>query len=285
MNRPEARRRSVSARIRGPALRLGQRAATRSSSGSVGDLVVASAGPELVPGGEAEQQAERPPGDLRDERGAVGRWPRATQSSTSRHRSGCTSFWESDIVVGSPVSSEMRGQPVDLVAVAAGHLADALGRRRLTTPPPPAADAPAMPDELLVGRGRARQRAAVLGPVRRQAVGGEARRRRPGRPPRRARPSARCRRRWRARRRRRARPSRRCAAAPWGRWAATSSARGSCSSASRYSGNVSHDHRMPSCSAVPGMSSTPSISWISQLAALGPHGREARRRSCRARRW
>ncbi len=45
--------------------------------------------------------------------------------------------------------------------------------------------------------------------------------------------------------------------------------------ASRYSGKVSQPQVMPSASAVPGMSSTPSISWISQSSRLGPHRREA----------
>ncbi len=44
------------------------------------------------------------------------------------------------------------------------------------------------------------------------------------------------------------------------------------SSASRYWGNVSHPHEMPSARAVPGMSSTPSISWINQSSAPGRTG-------------
>ena len=47
------------------------------------------------------------------------------------------------------------------------------------------------------------------------------------------------------------------------------------SSASRYSGKVSHDQSMPSARAVPGMSSTPSISpishsWLSGAAGAKP---------------
>ena len=51
--------------------------------------------------------------------------------------------------------------------------------------------------------------------------------------------------------------------------------RGAASSASRYSGSVSHSHCMPSCSAVPGMSSTPSISWIRKSLLARAHRREA----------
>ena len=47
------------------------------------------------------------------------------------------------------------------------------------------------------------------------------------------------------------------------------------SSASRYSGKVSHPQRMPSASAVPGMSSTPSISPIRKSCCRRAHRREA----------
>jgi hypothetical protein len=43
-------------------------------------------------------------------------------------------------------------------------------------------------------------------------------------------------------------------------------------SASRYSGKLSHSHCMPSCSAVPGMSSTPSMSWIRKSCWSGRTG-------------
>ena len=49
-------------------------------------------------------------------------------------------------------------------------------------------------------------------------------------------------------------------------------ARGMPSSASRYSGNDSQSHWMPSASAVPGMSSTPSISSISHCSRPGRTG-------------
>ena len=52
-------------------------------------------------------------------------------------------------------------------------------------------------------------------------------------------------------------------------------ARGMRSSASRYSPNDSHPHWMPSASAEPGMSSTPSISSIELLVAIGRNRREA----------
>ena len=60
--------------------------------------------------------------------------------------------------------------------------------------------------------------------------------------------------------------------APCGTSALTSSTRGRRSSSSRYSGNVSQFHVMPSASAVPGMSSTPSMSWISQSCRSGCAG-------------
>jgi hypothetical protein len=60
--------------------------------------------------------------------------------------------------------------------------------------------------------------------------------------------------------------------APCGTKALTSSTRGSRSSSSRYSGNVSQFHVMPSASAVPGMSSTPSMSWISHAWRSGRAG-------------
>ena len=57
-----------------------------------------------------------------------------------------------------------------------------------------------------------------------------------------------------------------------GIWVPTSTARGILSSASRYSPNVSHSHVMPSASALPGMSSTPSMSSISQSCRSGRTG-------------
>ena len=44
------------------------------------------------------------------------------------------------------------------------------------------------------------------------------------------------------------------------------------SSSSRYSGKVSQFQVMPSASAVPGMSSTPSMSWMSQSRLSGRAG-------------
>ena len=52
--------------------------------------------------------------------------------------------------------------------------------------------------------------------------------------------------------------------APWGTRAQTSTSRGRRSSAPRYSSKLSHSQLMPSCRAAPGMSSTPSINWISR---------------------
>ena len=48
--------------------------------------------------------------------------------------------------------------------------------------------------------------------------------------------------------------------------------RGIESSSSRYSGNDSQFQLIPSARAVPGMSSTPSISWISQSRRAGSAG-------------
>ena len=44
------------------------------------------------------------------------------------------------------------------------------------------------------------------------------------------------------------------------------------STSSRYSGKDSQFHVMPSCRAAPGMSSTPSMSWISQSRSDGRAG-------------
>jgi hypothetical protein len=52
--------------------------------------------------------------------------------------------------------------------------------------------------------------------------------------------------------------------APCGTCVPTSNSFGSRSTASRYSGKVSHSQRMPAASAAPGMSSTPSINPINQ---------------------
>ena len=48
--------------------------------------------------------------------------------------------------------------------------------------------------------------------------------------------------------------------------------RGMRSSSSRYSGKVSQFQVMPSASAVPGMSSTPSMSWMSHSRRAGSAG-------------
>ncbi len=63
--------------------------------------------------------------------------------------------------------------------------------------------------------------------------------------------------------------------APCGTCVPTSTARGMRSSASRYSGKLSQPHWMPSDSAAPGMSSTPSInpmshSWRSAATGANP---------------
>ena len=58
----------------------------------------------------------------------------------------------------------------------------------------------------------------------------------------------------------------------WARTRARTSARGRASIASRYCGNVSQLHWMPSASAEPGMSSTLSISEISQSRRSGRAG-------------
>ena len=60
--------------------------------------------------------------------------------------------------------------------------------------------------------------------------------------------------------------------APWGTWAPTSTAYEWASSTSRYSSNDSQPQVMPSVSALPGMSSTPSISSISHSWRSGAAG-------------
>ena len=111
---------------------------------------------------------------------------------------------------------------------------------------------------------------AVLRAVQDRPRRGEARRRRRRAPRSVSRPSRRSRRRW--RRRGPARPSRRRAArrgAPGRRRRAPAAV---ASSASRYSANDSHRQSMPSCSAVPGMSSTPSISSMRKSCPSGRTG-------------
>ena len=60
--------------------------------------------------------------------------------------------------------------------------------------------------------------------------------------------------------------------APWGTCVPTSTVQRRRSRASRYSGNVSHSHSIPSASAVPGMSSTPSMRPMSQSWRSGAAG-------------
>ena len=60
--------------------------------------------------------------------------------------------------------------------------------------------------------------------------------------------------------------------APWGTWVPTSTVQRRRSSASRYSPNVSHSHSIPSASAAPGMSSTPSMRPMSQSWRSGAAG-------------
>ena len=60
--------------------------------------------------------------------------------------------------------------------------------------------------------------------------------------------------------------------APCGTCTATSTSNGRPSSASTNSGNDCHDHVSPSCSTVPGMSSTPSMSSMSRSWSAGRTG-------------
>ena len=95
----------------------------------------------------------------------------------------------------------------------------------------------------------------------------------------------RCRRAWPARSSRRARPSRRRAprrAAPACRRRARS---GRARARRGTRGSVSQPQRMPSASAVPGMSSTPSISPIRNVLAARAAPARSRRRSCPSPAW
>ena len=67
-------------------------------------------------------------------------------------------------------------------------------------------------------------------------------------------------------------PSTYARTAACGTWAAMSIDLGTRSSESRYSANDSHCQSMPSWRAVPGMSSTPSISSMRKLSAPGRTG-------------
>ena len=60
--------------------------------------------------------------------------------------------------------------------------------------------------------------------------------------------------------------------APWATWVPKSTASCCFSMASRYSGKLSQPQVMPSVSAVPGMSSTPSISSMSHCSRPGCTG-------------
>ena len=111
-------------------------------------------------------------------------------------------------------------------------------------------------------RRRCRERARRRGPCGPWCARSRSRAPRPGCLPSRSRPSLRCLRRSPARCARRARPSRRCARRRGAHGSRRRRERAR-SSASRYSGKVSQSQSMPSESAAPGMSSTPSISSIS----------------------
>ena len=127
-------------------------------------------------------------------------------------------------------------------------------------------------EQLVLGRERAGHRLAVDRHVRDRAARREAERAGLDAFAHDRAPSPRCRRASRARSSRRAPPSRSRAprrAAPACRRRAASASR---STASRYSGNVSHSHWMPADSAAPGMSSTPSIRPMSQSCLSGCTG-------------
>ena len=130
-------------------------------------------------------------------------------------------------------------------------------------------------DELVGFRGERRRELARARAVVHRARGREAERAGLDRLPRRARPSAAMSSAWRARGARRARPSRSVAAPR-----AAPAARRRCRTAGRRArrgtrGTTASSTSRPSCSTVPGMSSTPSISSMRRSWSSGVHGCEA----------
>ena len=208
------------------------------------------------PGGRGAGSSAAPPPAARAARRAPA--ARSAASSSRRHWSGSASFCSSAKVTGRPVAAR------DLLHPRRARAPRASGRRPARARRGPARRAP--------GRCRAARRPRRTCPgtgspsiARWSSVRDVVKPSAPAAIPRaRSRPSRRCRRPSPARSSRRARPSRRRARRRAAPARPTSIARGMRSSASRYSGKRSHAQRMPSASAVPGMSSTPSISPISQ---------------------
>ena len=225
-------------------------------------------------GRQPEQEAERAAGALRDDVGTAGVGLVDPPEDVTPHlrRHGVLGDRQRRAQAGLP---RQPVQDVDVTAVAAGHEAHPLGGHDLEHAAAGGGHRCRDLQQLSVVGVRARHRAAVTSGVRRQPVRREADRAGAHRWHRRARPSRRDRRPWPGRRSRPRSPITNARSAPCGTWAATSSARGIVANASRYSGNVSHAHWMPTLSAEPGMSSTPSISWTSQSRSASRTGSEA----------
>ena len=171
-----------------------------------------------------------------------------------------------------PACRAQAAHPVDLPLGRGQVLAQRPGRGELEHTRAQLAEHRSDAEQLVLGGEGARHRLAVDGAVGQRARGREAERAGADPLAHDGRPSPRCRPAWRARCGHPARPSRRPAP---GRGAPGPRCRGRrrrASRASRYSGNDSQPHWMPSLSAAPGMSSTPSISPMSHSWRSGATG-------------
>ena len=196
----------------------------------------------------------------------------AERSRISRHRS--SSVWVCTTENVRRVPACVASRPSSSSSACAASLTSPSMPRGTTsnTPSPRSRSTPRERAQLvLVGEG-ARHLVAAARVVGEDARRRDAERARVHTRARDVRPSPRGRRASPRRCRRRARPSRTRAPRACGTCVPTSIMRGARSSASRYSGNDSHRQSMPSHSAVPGMSSTPSMSSMSPCSPPGCTG-------------
>ena len=229
---------------------------------------------EGVVAGKAEQHAERPRGDLRVEPTACVRVrpPRcraARATGRGRRRPGSA---RSD--TGRSISAPSRGiHSSSCLGATMSSPAAPCGREfedRLAACRHRAAEA----EQFVLGGVRAGHRLAVHGAVGNRCATTRSQARRPRPPPARgaiAAMSSAVAGSLRAPRS----PIAYARTAPCATWVPKSTASSRLPITSRYSGKLSQPQVMPSVSAVPGMSSTPSISSISHSSLPGPHRRES----------
>ena len=195
--------------------------------------------------------------------------PRHAVEQRRATASGASGHWAREIDSGRPDSRPSRGTAPNSSSTSLKS------ETTCSTPWPIAPSASAMPTSSSCLGGQRRGRLAAAAAVVERARRGEAEGAGLDRLARRARPSRRCRRAWPARGRRPRSPITYRRSAPWGTWAAKSMSWGCRRGRRGTRGNVSHSHERPSCRAVPGMSSTPSISSMRRSWSAGPHRREA----------